>query len=82
MRTSLTAVLTALLTRSTKRNSSGVTATAINVKSQRHNNITTIMPTTVRVLVTMLRVAVEAKLWIVWTSLVRVDRMVPTRVVS
>jgi hypothetical protein len=41
-----------------------------------------IIETSVRASVKMLRVDVDAKLWIVWTSVVRVLRMVPTRLWS
>src|SRR5258705_5834209 len=41
LRTSLTAVRTALLTRSTNAASSGVTASAISAKSQRSHSVTT-----------------------------------------
>ena len=54
----------------------------MRVKSQRSTNITTIMARSARVSVTMARVDVDAKLWIVWTSPVSVLRIVPTRVVS
>jgi hypothetical protein len=82
VRTSVTAVFMALLTRTKKTISSGVTASAIRAKSQRKQNITMITATSVKVSVKMLRVEVDAKLWIVWTSVVRVLRMVPTRLVS
>ena len=43
----------------------GVAARAIRVKSQRHKNITTTIAITVRMLVNMLSVDADAKLWIV-----------------
>jgi hypothetical protein len=61
-RTSLTAALTALLMRSERRVSSGVTASAMSAKSQRSKNITTIMPTNDSTSVTMVNVNVDAKL--------------------
>ena len=48
---SLTAPLTALLTRRTKIARNGTTASAMSVKSHRHSNITTTIPTTVSVFV-------------------------------
>ncbi len=68
--------------RTTKSTSRGVTVSAMSVKSQRSMNITMTMPTSVSVSVVMFSVFVDAKLWIVWTSPVSVDRMVPTRCVS
>ena len=62
LRTSLTAVLIALLTRTTKMASSGVTASAIRAKSQRSQNITVTIATIVRLSVNMLRVDTDAKL--------------------
>src|ERR1700724_4892767 len=59
VRTSLTAILMALLTRNTKMASSGVTASAMRAKSQRSQNITTTIPTIVKLSVKMLRVDVE-----------------------
>jgi hypothetical protein len=55
----------ALLTRSAKAASSGVTASAMKAKSQRNKNITTIMPTNDSTSVRMFSVDVDAKLWIV-----------------
>ena len=62
LRTSLTAVLIALFTRTTKMASSGVTARAIRAKSQRSQNITVTIATIVRLSVNMLRVDTDAKL--------------------
>jgi hypothetical protein len=56
----------------------GKTAAAIGAKSQRSQNITQTMRTTVSVSMTILRVSGEAKVWIVETSEVMVLRIMPT----
>jgi hypothetical protein len=78
----VTALRTALLTRSTNAASSGVTASAISAKSQRSQSITPIMATSDRVSVRMVRVEDDAKAWMVCTSPVSVLSRVPTRLVS
>ena len=82
LRTSWVAFFTARLNRATNSSRNGVTAIAISAKSQSSQNMMPSMPTIVSRSTRMPSVPDEAKFWIVFTSVVMVERIAPTWCVS